>query len=162
MLNLPPELTPHLLDLSSEEIKHLTDLSQACEAERITFSDWTDCLIRAYQVGRLILTPGIVYLTTKVAYYSLNFDLVEELSLKNPTMGGKIWLIERTMHKDPEKALEEINNIDENSLSLLERAEWYNKKIHSLYLLDNYVESIKTAEMAFLFLESIVLKRILV
>ncbi|MHA1912718.1 MAG: tetratricopeptide repeat protein [Candidatus Kariarchaeaceae archaeon] len=156
MIELPPELFPHLLDLSSDEKKHLIELARSCETKRITFSDWTECLLKAYQNNKLVLTPGIVYLVTKVAFYSLNYDLVEELVLKKPTMGGKLWLIERIMHKSPEEALDELNAIDENSLPLLEKAEWFNKKIHTLYLLDNYLESIKTAEEAFLFLETII------
>jgi tetratricopeptide (TPR) repeat protein len=154
LINLPPELNPHLLNLTPGDKKHLTDLAETCETKKITFSDWTECLLNAYQAEKLVLTPGIVYLLTKVAFYSLNYDLVEELAIKKPTIGGKLWLIERTMHKSPEKALEELNEITDD-LSLLEKAEWYNKKIHTLYLLDNYLEAIKAAEKAFLFLETI-------
>ena len=73
LINLPPELNPHLLNLTLAEKKHLTDLVQVCETKIITFSDWTECLLNAYRVEKLVLTPGIVYLLTKVAFYSLKF-----------------------------------------------------------------------------------------
>ncbi|MHA1912262.1 MAG: tetratricopeptide repeat protein [Candidatus Kariarchaeaceae archaeon] len=153
-MDLPHELAPFLLELEDLDLSFLEKLISDCPSDN-TVETWSRCLISAYQSG-VDLSSGLTHMLAKLVYFSTDYDLLTELSENSSSIGAQLWsLEEKTQHMDPSEVLEILLSFQNNSLSLLEQAELFNRLSKTYVSLGDYLASIQVVDDAISFLHTL-------
>ncbi|MCG3218407.1 MAG: hypothetical protein KAR35_05360 [Candidatus Heimdallarchaeota archaeon] len=155
MILLPPELKPFLLDLSDYDKQVINNLFTGKDSE-LTFAEWSKIVLSAYEEGSLELSDKLAHLVSKIAYFALQYSIPFELSIKYSSSGAKLWWIESLIQEgESERARELLNDFNFDNLSLLEKAEWYNKLANSYLRVGSYSDAVEIKYKIEQFLSSI-------
>jgi len=155
LISLPSELKPFLLDLSEND-KQAIDKLFINRSNELLCAEWSKIVLDAYEDGSLELSEKLAHMVSRIAYYSMQFSIPFELSIKYSSSGAKLWWIEYLIQKgESEKAKELLDEIEYDKLTLLEKAEWHNMLSTANQRVGNYSEIIELSKGIEQFLASI-------